>query len=138
MNVREEFRNLTFSSGPFFDGVACRVYPGTIDENALLPAIGYASVGGTGSTLTMSGSNGQKRARIQFTATAETYADAVQLIGVLSGGKGTKGLFDGFQGELPNGIFVQLARLVTEPIDSYIEIVRLYCRHVDVSFIYKT
>jgi hypothetical protein len=138
MNEREESINLTFSTGPFFDGTACRIYPGTVDELAVLPAMGYARVGGNPSDMTMSGPDGVKEARIQFTGLGKTYADAATLIGALTGTPGSRGLFDGYRGTLPNGIVVQLAELVTEPIDSYVDEAKLFTRHVDVKFTYET
>lgn len=138
MNQREELTKLSFSTGPFFDGTTCRIYPVTVAENSALPAMGYARVGGAGSTMTMSGSDGVKEARIQFSAIGKTYADAAALIAAIAGVPGAPGLFDGYRGTLPNGIVVQLAQLVTEPIDSYVDEVKLFTRHVDVKFIYET
>ncbi|HEY2361202.1 MAG TPA: hypothetical protein VGK36_08810 [Candidatus Angelobacter sp.] len=137
LNTREEMRNLTFSTGPFFDGESCRIFPGTVAENAILPAMAYARVGGAGSTMTMSGPDGLKKARIQFTAIGTTYADAATLLGVLTGVPGQPGLFDGFRGDLPNGVVVQLSSLITDPIDSYVDQVKLFLRHVDISFIHE-
>lgn len=131
MNQRPELQSLSFSTGPFFDGTNCRIFPGTVDEAAILPATAYDRVGGPAPGLTMTGADGIHRARIQLTAIGETYADPVTLIGVLCG------LLHGFSGQLPNGVVVQLCRQMMEPIGSYIAEVRLFMRHVDFEFVYQ-
>jgi hypothetical protein len=136
LNQRPELQALNFSTGAFFDGTACRIYPGTVAEESALPAMAYARVGGS-SALNMQGPDGLKRARIQFTAIGTIYADPAALIGVLSGTPGAPGILDGFSGALPNGVIVQLVRPMMEPIDSYIGEVRLYSRHIDFEFTYQ-
>lgn len=137
LNQRPELKALNFSTGPFFDGTNCRIFPGTVAEDSVLPAMAYDGVGGTAPGLNMQGPDGIKRARIQFTAVGETYADPVVLIGVLCGTPGAKSILHGFSGQLPNGVVVQLVRQMTEPIGSYVAEVRLYMRHVDFEFVYE-
>jgi hypothetical protein len=136
LDLRPEFRALNFANGAFFDGTHCRIYPGTIAEESLLPALAYLRVGGS-SSLNMAGGDGVKRARIQFTAAGIIYADPAILIGVLSGVPGAPGILDGFAGAFPNGVVVQLARPLMEPIDAYVAEVALYTRHVDFEFLYQ-
>jgi hypothetical protein len=136
LNQRPEFRALNFATGAFFDGTNCRIFPGTVAEDAAMPALAYMRVGGQ-SSLTMSGADGIKRARIQFSAIGDIYADPATLIGVLCGVPGAPGILDGFSGTFPNGVVIQLARPLMEPIDSYVAEVRLYMRHVDFEFLYQ-
>lgn len=136
LDQRPEFRALTFSTGAFFNGTHCRIYPGTIEEDAALPAMAYARVGGS-SSLNMAGSDGLKRVRIQFTAVGIVYADPATLIGILSGVPGAPGILDGFAGTFPNSVVVQLARPLMEPLDAYVAEVRLFTRHVDFEFLYQ-
>lgn len=136
LDQRTEYRALNFANGAFFDGTHCRIFPGTIAEDALLPAIAYARVGGS-SSLNMSGADGLKRARIQFTAAGVAYADPAVLIGILTGMPGAPGILDGFSGGFPNGVVIQIARPLIEPIDAYIAEVDLYTRHVDFEFLYQ-
>jgi hypothetical protein len=137
LDQRPEFQALTFSNGAFFDGTHCNIWPGTIAEKAPLPAMGFARVGGPSPGLNMSGADGVNRARIQFTAIGAIYADPATLIGVLCGVPGTKSLLHGFKGEFPNGVVIQLARQMMEPIDSYVAEIRTYLRHVDFEFVYE-
>jgi hypothetical protein len=136
LNQHPALTGLNFATGAFFDGTNCRIYPGQIDENAAMPALSFTSVGGPRS-MTMSGPESIGRARIQFTAASLVYSEAVVLIGALIGTPGSKGALDGFTGQLPNGVVVQLARPLTEPIDTYFAEARLYARHVDVEFVYE-
>jgi hypothetical protein len=136
LNQRPQFQALTFDTGAFFDGTNCRIFPGTVAEEAAMPAMAYARVGGS-SSLNMSGPDGVKRARIQFTAIGVKYADPATLIGVLCGVPAAPGILDGFSGTFPNGVVIQLARPLMEPIDSYIGEVRLFSRHVDFEFLYQ-
>jgi hypothetical protein len=137
LNQRPEFQALTFSTGPFFDGSTCRIWPGTVDQKSPLPAIGYDRVGGPAPGLNMAGADGICRARLQFTAIGLTYADVVTLMGVLCGTPGARSILHGFSGALPNGVIIQLVRQMMEPIGSYVAEVRLYMRHVDFEFTYQ-
>jgi hypothetical protein len=137
MNQRPEFQALTFSTGPFFDGTSCRIWPGVVDENSVLPALAHDDAGGPAPGLNMQGADGIQHARKQFTAVGRTYADVVTLMGVLCGTPGAKSILHGFAGTLPNGVIVQLARQMTAPIGSYVAEARLYIRHVDFEFTYQ-
>jgi hypothetical protein len=136
LNLRPELRALTFATGSFFDGTNCRIFPGTIAEESALPAMAYARVGGP-SAVNMSGADGLKRARIQFTASGKIYSEPATLIGVLCGVPGAPGILDGFSGTFPNGVVIQLARPLMEPIDSFAAEARLFSRHVDFEFLYQ-
>jgi hypothetical protein len=137
LNQRPELQALNFSTGPFFDGTSCRIWPGTVAQASALPAIGYDSVGGPAPGLNMAGADGVCRARIQFTAVGNTFADVVTLMGVLCGTPGARSILHGFSGQLPNGVIVQLVRQMMNPIGSYVAEVRLYMRHVDFEFTYQ-
>jgi hypothetical protein len=137
LDQRPEYRALTFANGSFFDGTHCRIWPGTVDESSALPAIAFDRVGGPGPGLNMGGTDGLNRARIQFSAVGGTYADPATLIGVLCGVPGTPGILHGFSGTLPNGVVIQLARQIMDPIGSYVSEVRLFMRHVDFEFVYQ-
>jgi hypothetical protein len=137
LNQRPELQALNFSTGPFFDGTSCRIWPGIVAQTSVLPALAYDSVGGPAPGLNMQGADGIQHARIQFTAVGQTYADPVILIGVLCGTPGAKSILHGFAGTLPNGVVVQLARQMTAPIGSYVAEARLYIRHVDFEFTYQ-
>jgi|ERR1043165_3736416 hypothetical protein len=137
LDQRPEYRALNFATGAFFDGTHCRIWPGVVDESSPLPAMAFDRVGGQTPGLNMAGADGVNRARIQFTAIGTIYADPATLIGVLCGVPGTPGILHGFSGQLPNGVVVQLARQMMEPIGSYIAEVRLFMRHVDFEFVYQ-
>lgn len=137
LNQRPELQALNFSTGAFFDGTSCRIWPGTVDQNSVLPAMAYDRVGGAAPGLNMAGADGVCRARIQFSAIGKIYSEPVALIGVLCGTPGKPSILHGFSGPLPNGVVVQLVRQMMEPIGSYAAEVRLYMRHVDFEFTYQ-
>lgn len=137
LNQRPEFQALNFASGPFFDGTNCNIWPGVISESARVPALAFDHAGGPPPGLTMSGGDGVQKARIQFTAIGDIYADPATLIGVLCGVPGTKSILHGFSGQFPNGVVIQLARQIIAPFGSYIVEARLYMRHVDFEFTYE-
>jgi hypothetical protein len=137
LNQRPELQALNFSTGPFFDGTSCRIFPGTVAEDAALPAMAYGRGGGPAPGLNMGGADGICHARIQFSAIGLTYADPATLIGVLCGTPGARSILHGFSGQLPNGVVIQQVRQMMEPIDSYVAEVRLYMRHVDFEFTYQ-
>jgi hypothetical protein len=137
LDQRPEYRALNFANGAFFDGEHCRIWPGSIEQSSALPAMAFDRAGGQAPGLNMRGADGLNRARIQFTAIGATYADPATLIGVLCGVPGTPSILHGFSGELPNGVVIQLARQMLEPIGSYVSAVRLFMRHVDFEFVYQ-
>lgn len=130
LNARAELQALTFASGAFFDGTNCRIYPGTIAEDALFPALAYTAIGGTRS-LTMSGRQGVRSARIQFTALSTVYSENATLIETLLS------FLDGFSGSFAGGAAVEQARALGEPVDQYIGEARLYVRHCDFEIVYQ-
>jgi hypothetical protein len=79
----------------------------------------------------------ESSARGSSSPPSDIYADPATLIGVLCGVPGAPGILDGFSGTFPNGVVIQLARPLMEPIDSYVAEVRLYMRHVDFEFLYQ-
>jgi hypothetical protein len=130
LNVSPALRALTFTSGAFFDGTNCRVYPGQIDENSILPALAFVRVGGH-RMLTMGGVEGLVRGRFQFTAAGTIYDDPVVLMeSVIS-------LLDGFRGSFPNGVIVQVAEVVLDPFDEFSAEARLFSRHCDFEIVYQ-
>lgn len=123
---------------PDASGANCRLYPGTIAEEAKLPAAAFARAGGARS-LTMTGPESPIRARFQFTLASSDqeakngsgYDDCAILLDVILG------ILHGYAGQLPNGIVVQQSRVVMEPIDDFNIDSKLYFRHADVEFVYE-
>lgn len=134
--------NATMKASSLFpdaSGANCRLYPGTIAEEATLPAAAFARVGGARS-LTLNGPESPIRARFQFTVassdqeakTGSGYDDCASQLEIILN------ILHGYSGQLPNGIVVQQARVVMDPIDDFNVDSKLYFRHADVEFVYET
>jgi len=136
LNSRAEMK--ASSLFPDASGANCRLYPGTIAEEATLPAAAFARAGGARS-LTMTGPESPIRARFQFTvassdekaANGSGYDDCAILLDVIIS------ILHGYAGQLPNGMVVQQARVVMDPIDDYSVDAKLYFRHADIEFVYE-
>jgi hypothetical protein len=115
---------------PDASGTNCRLYPGTIAEEATLPAAAFARAGGS-RQLVLGSPENLNRARFQFTVASDQYDDCVTIMDLFLN------LLHGFAGALPNGVVVQLAKAVIDPIDEYSMEARLYSRHCDIEFIYN-
>lgn len=69
--------------------VGSRVYPLTLPQGALLPALTYQVISGVGEADTQSGPGVQRR-RVQFNCWAATYGAACQLADALTAGASAK------------------------------------------------
>jgi hypothetical protein len=111
-------------------GTNCRLYPGTIAEEAALPAAAFARVGGR-RQLTVGGPEALIRARFQFTTAAQTYDECVTAMEALIG------ILHGYSGAFPNGIVVQQISMLGDLIDEFDIGSRMYARHCDFEVIYN-